>query len=61
MYKFTPDKDINCIKIRIPRADGKFISALVLSPKEKRNDAPGVLWIHGGGYMTGMKEMVHMS
>lgn len=61
MYKFTPDKDINCIKIRIPRADGKFISALVLFPKEKRNDAPGVLWIHGGGYMTGMKEMVHMS
>lgn len=23
--------------------------------------ATGVLWIHGGGYITGMKEMVHMS
>ena len=22
---------------------------------------PGVLWIHGGGYITGMKEMVYMS
>lgn len=23
--------------------------------------SPGVLWIHGGGYMTGMAEMVYMS
>ena len=23
--------------------------------------ATGVLWIHGGGYILGMKEMVHMS
>lgn len=29
-----------------------------LSPKK---NAPGILWIHGGGYMYGMKEMVHMS
>ena len=24
-------------------------------------DAPGVLWLHVGGYLAGMKEMVHMS
>ena len=35
--------------------------ALVLTPKDGSKKGPGVLWIHGGGYMTGMKEMVHMS
>ena len=61
MYKLTPDKDINCNKIQIPRRDGKKLSVLVLSSKNKTENAPGILWIHGGGYMTGMKEMVHMS
>ena len=37
------------------------MSALVLKPTKPRADAPGVLWIHGGGYATGMKEMVFMS
>lgn len=35
--------------------------ALVLYPLRPRGDAPGVLWIHGGGFATGMKEMVFMS
>lgn len=33
----------------------------MLSPKGEVYNAPGVLWIHGGGYILGMKEMVHMS
>ena len=37
------------------------MSALVLRPLEPQPGAPGVLWIHGGGYLTGMKEMVFMS
>lgn len=61
MYKLTLDKEINCKKIKIPREDGKSIPALVLSPKTLQKNAPGILWIHGGGYMYGMKEMVHMS
>lgn len=60
-YKLFPDKELNCIKIRIPRSDGKTMPALVLMPKGGCKKGPGVLWIHGGGYMTGMKEMVHMS
>lgn len=42
-------------------AGRRRISALVLRPTAPRPDAPGVLWIHGGGYATGMKEMVFMS
>lgn len=33
---------------------------MILSPKARPENAPGVLWIHGGGYVLGMKEMVHM-
>ncbi|MCQ2531054.1 MAG: alpha/beta hydrolase [Lachnospiraceae bacterium] len=61
MYRFTPDKDLNCIKVRIPRSDGKTLPALVLTPKGGCVGGPGILWIHGGGYVSGMKEMVHMS
>lgn len=61
MYNLSPDKDLNCTEIKIPRRDGKIIPALILSPKDGKQNAPGVLWIHGGGYILGMKEMVHMS
>ena len=50
------DPDIRVYKIRIGHC-----SALVLSPRRKPQNAPGVLWIHGGGYFVGMKEMVWMS
>lgn len=61
MYRLFPDKAVNCSKIRIPRKNGGTFPALVVSPKEPQADAPGVLWLHGGGYLAGMKEMVHMS
>ncbi len=54
--RLWPPKDIQVRKVRIGR-----IPALILMPKAKRNNVPGILWIHGGGYMTGMKEMVYMS
>lgn len=61
MYKLFPDKEVKCTRINIPRSDGKNMPAIVVSPKIRKKNAPGVLWIHGGGYMMGMKEMVHMS
>lgn len=61
MYKLFPDKDVNCTRIHIPRRDGKYIPTLVVSSKVSSKNVPGILWIHGGGYMTGMKEMIHMS
>ena len=60
MRSMKPDKDVLVSTIRIPTANGS-IPALVLSPKGGAQNAAGILWIHGGGYITGMKEMVHMS
>ncbi len=37
---------------------------LILRPtknKKPREKTPGILWIHGGGYATGMAEMIYMS
>lgn len=56
-----PDKEVNCTKISIPCRGGRHMAALVVSPKVPHKNAPGILWLHGGGYMAGMKEMVHMS
>lgn len=60
MRSMRPDKDICVRKIIIPSGKRK-IPALVLSPKKAPVHATGVLWLHGGGYIIGMKEMVHMS
>lgn len=58
-----PNKDITVKKTKI-EAHGRKIPALVLShaaAKTKGEKAPGILWIHGGGYFLGMKEMVYTS
>lgn len=43
-----------------PGPDGR-VKLLVAEPTEKVGPLPGVLWIHGGGYVLGMASMVHMS
>ena len=60
MKSMRPDPDILVRKLRIPR-EGGSIPALLLSPKGTVSEATGVLWLHGGGYFAGMKEMVHAS
>ena len=60
MRSMKPDNELSVKKIKIPTAEGS-ICALVLSPKKPVQNAPGLLWLHGGGYIAGMKEMVHMS
>ena len=44
----------------IKTKNGK-IKLLVCRPKNMNKKVPGVLWIHGGGYMTGMAEMAYFS
>jgi len=60
MQPMKPDKEISVSTIRIPTVGGS-IPALVLAPKTGAENVVGVLWIHGGGYIAGMKEMVHAS
>ena len=60
MRSMLPDREICVRTLRIPTAR-RSIPALLLSPRTAPADATGVLWLHGGGYAVGMKEMVHMS
>ena len=49
------------MKKRILRIGERRQKLIVLSPKQQAGPLPGILWIHGGGYMTGMASMVHVS
>ena len=60
MRLMLPDRDVLVRTLRVPTAHGS-IPALLLSPRTAPVEATGVLWLHGGGYAVGMKEMVHMS
>lgn len=40
----------------ITREDGSKLRLCVYTPKEKKKDVPGLLWIHGGGYALGAPE-----
>ncbi|MGM9857893.1 MAG: alpha/beta hydrolase [Bacilli bacterium] len=63
MFSLKLDKSIKKEKIYIRTKTGIKIPAIVLMSKNRKQDelSPGVLWIHGGGYFVGMKEMVYMS
>lgn len=55
-------KEYTVEKIIIP-SDGYEMKTLILRPAiaQPRKKTPGILWIHGGGYITGMTEMIYMS
>lgn len=44
----------------LKRKDGSILKVLILKGKENV-DKTGVLWFHGGGYLTGFPEMISMS
>lgn len=54
--RLWPDKDLSVESIRIDN-----VPTLILRPAKFKPISVGVLWIHGGGYILGMKEMVYMS
>ncbi|MBR2521117.1 MAG: alpha/beta hydrolase [Oscillospiraceae bacterium] len=54
--QLRPDSGVKADKLRI---DG--VPTLVLKPAKIPEAPVVVLWIHGGGYILGMKEMVYMS
>ncbi len=58
MYKINK-KGIRSKRIII-KANGLRVPLLILKPLSEPHNAPGIMWIHGGGYMTGMKEMAYI-
>ena len=47
-------------KVFITTPSGRM-KLIILEPEEKSSPVPGILWIHGGGYTTGMAAMVYDS
>lgn len=47
-------------KLYINTKNGK-IKILLLRPKNQTKPLPGILWIHGGGFATGMASMVNFT
>ncbi len=43
------------------RAAERDMDCIVIRPDQAGAPVPGILWIHGGGYVLGMAGMVHMS
>ena len=59
MLKYIRDEDILSRKETIS-VQGRKVRLLILSNRRQKEAAPGMLWIHGGGYITGMKEMAFL-
>ncbi len=58
MYKFST-KGIVSRRVTI-KVNKRRVRLLILSPAKKTGKTTGVMWIHGGGYMTGVKEMAYI-
>lgn len=41
--------------------NSRIVPLLIISPANKPENATGVLWIHGGGYFCGFKEMAYFT
>lgn len=53
-HAFT--NEINYEEIELQRNDGTSLRLCVYTPKERKENVPGLLWIHGGGYAIGAPE-----
>ncbi|MCX6307901.1 MAG: alpha/beta hydrolase fold domain-containing protein, partial [Bacteroidia bacterium] len=50
------DKRLDCSEQWIERGDGTLLRICIFKSKESNEQAPGVLWMHGGGYGMGTPE-----
>lgn len=58
--KITIPKDVDIIHKRV-KNDRCSVPLLIIKSKDTSIKRPVVFWIHGGGFLLGMKEMVYMS
>jgi len=57
-FKFLfNDSDINSEQVWVKRPDGTQLRLRIYKPKTPVENAPGVVWIHGGGYSLGIPEI----
>ena len=45
-------------KIKSTKRDIKILIVKPVKNKKSKDKTPGILWLHGGGYATGMAEMI---
>jgi len=50
------DSTMQCIEKWIPRKDGSKLRICIFKPIKPKENVPGVLWLHGGGYAIGSPE-----
>lgn len=59
MERFTAGRhprDLIRTEEHIPRSDGTQLRVVIYRSNDPRPDAPGVLWLHGGGYALGFPD-----
>lgn len=62
MMNFKKPEDCVVEYRRISVSRSHRMRLMIVCPKNRHKEAaPGVLWLHGGGYMLGFPEMVYMS
>ena len=61
MFSFRKPKSVKSRSVRIRTEQNGKLRLLIVEPAERRTDRAGVLWIHGGGYRTGMASMVYFT
>lgn len=54
------DKTMQFIEEWIPRKDGSKLRICIFKPLEYKENVPGVLWLHGGGYALGAPEQAEV-
>lgn len=56
-----PLRSMNCTKTEIRRKNGTYFKACIFKSKNANENAIGILWLHGGGYVMGAPEMAVMT
>lgn len=52
------EKGLDCAEVKVPSSDGKTqIRTRIYKPKNQRKKLPLMLYIHGGGYISGTPEI----
>lgn len=57
LFKGKPVKGLQSTQEWIARPDGSQLRLCIYKPLTPRQDVPGVLWNHGGGYAIGVPEL----